>query len=526
MTEQSETGTLIEELLTRRSILKGAALGGAGVLLASSPAAARAAILGHAAAGASATIGTTADFAPSTIMRNGTNLSTVALIFDTLAGLDPKTNQLIPAVASGWKWNKAATEVTIDLRSDVYYHSGRRLTPADVIFSYQTATNPQYQAQVAPTVALAKKFQVTGKNQLKITLSRPDSAFELTFVYIPLIDKATASGLFTGQQVVGTGPFKFVSWTPLSNFQATRNPKYWQKGYPKLSGVTVNVYSAATAMTSALQGGQIDMAVNLVPAQAKLLADNPNLQVVSPDGWFSDYYVGVNTQAAPFTDARVRQAVAYALDRNRIMSEALAGFGTETCIPWSSKLPGIPASYERYYTYQPSKAAQLLKEAGVSKPTVTIMTPAGNAVTAAILNVVEYNLTQAGFNVNSQVIQATTFQSYLVGAKIPGLWINTVGQVNDNPIGTYLLGNAPLEVGANTSNWTDPKYKTLADDVVFARTVAEQKKANQALTLYMLKTAWHITVGQAPTVNVASKSLSGVVSSGELALSMTGATKS
>jgi peptide/nickel transport system substrate-binding protein len=526
MTEQFENGPLIHEPVTRRAALKGAALGGAGLLLASSPAAARATILGHSASGGTAVIGTTADFAPSTVIRNGTNLSTVALIFDTLANVDPKSHKLTPAVASSWKWNKAATEVTIDLRSDVYYHSGRKLTPEDVIFSFQTAINPQYQAQVAPTVGLVKRFQVTGKHQLKIYLKRPDSAFDLTFVYIPLIDKKTAAGLFTGQQVIGTGPFKFVSWTPLNNFQATRNPKYWQKGYPKLSGVTVDYYSSATALTSALQGGQVDLAVNLVPAQAKLLSGNGNLQVVSPNGWFSDYYVGVNTQAAPFTDVRVRQAVAYALDRNRIMQEALAGYGTETCVPWSAKLPGIPASYQHYYSYQPAKAAQLLKEAGAGKPTVTIMTPAGNAVTAAILNVVEYNLTQAGFNVNSQSIQATTFQTYLVQAKIPGLWINTVGQVSDNPIGTYLLGNAPLEVGANTSNWNDPKYKTLADNVVFARTLAQQKKANQALTLYMLQTAWHITVGQAPAVNLASKSLNGVIDSGQLALSMTKATKS
>jgi peptide/nickel transport system substrate-binding protein len=524
MTEQFENGSL-DELLSRRSVLKGAAMGGAGLLLASSPAAARARILGHTAAGGTAVIGTTADFAPSTIIRNGTNLSTVALVFDTLASVQPKTHKLSPSVASSWEWNKAATELTINLRSDVYYHSGRKLTPEDVIFSFQSALNPQYQAQVAPTVGLVEKFKVTGKHQLKVFLKRPDSAFMLTFVFIPLIDKETATQLFTGQKVIGTGPFKFVSWTPLNSFQTTRNTKYWQKGYPKLDAVTVDYYASATALTSALQGGQVDIAVNLVPAQAKLLAGNGSLQVVAPTGYFSDYYVGVNTQAAPFTDQRVRQAVAYALDRNRILQEALAGFGTETCIPWSSKLPGIPASYEHYYTYQPAKARQLLKEAGVNKPTVTIMTPAGNAVTAAILNVVEYNLSQAGFNVNSQAIQATTFQTYLTAAKIPGLWINTVGQVSDNPVGTYLLGNAPLEVGSNTSNWNDPKYKTLADDVVFARTLAEQKKANQALTLYMLETAWHITLGQAPLVNVASKSLSNVVDSGLLALSLTDATK-
>lgn len=526
MTEQFENVRLIDEPVTRRSVLKGAALGGAGLLLASSPAYARAAILGRAAAGGTAVIGTTADFAPSTIIRNGTNLSTVALIFDTLASVDPKTHKLIPAVATSWEWNKAATVLTVNLRSDVYYHSGRKLTPEDVIFSLQQTLNPTYQAQVEPTVALVEKFQVTGKHQLKIHLKRPDSAFLMTFVFVPLIDKQTAGELFTGQKVIGTGPFKFVSWTPLNNFQATRNGKYWQKGYPKLSGVTVNYYSSATALTSALQGGQVDLAVNLVPAQAKLLAANPNLQINDPTAYFSDYYVGVNTQAAPFTDQRVRQAVAYALDRNRINQEAFAGYGTETCIPWSSKLPGIPASYQHYYSYQPAKAQQLLKEAGVSKPTVTIMTPAGNAVTAAILNVVEYNLSQAGFNVNSQAIQATTFQTYLTASKIPGLWVNSVGQVADNPIGTYLLGNAPLEVGSNTSNWNDPRYKTLADAVIFARTLAQQKKANKALTLYMLETAWHLPVGQAGTVSLASKALNGVIGSGMIGLSLTSATKS
>ena len=522
MTQQSEPSRLIDELLTRRGMLKASAVGGAGLLLAGSPAVASAKLLGRAAAGGNLTIGSTTDMAPSNFLRTGTNGTSASLLFDTLANVKPGTTKLVPAVASSWEWNKPGTELTIKLRDDVRYHTGRKLTPEDVIFSFETTKNPLYQAQIGPTVELVKSFKVTGKHELRVTLERSMPEFEAALALVPMIDQKTVSGLFDATQVVGTGPFKFDSWQPQNNFTVSRNPHYWQKGAPVLSGVTVNFYSSATALVNALRAGEISMAYNLVPSQVQLLVQGGQFAANTSNPAFAEYYLGVNVKAAPFDDVRVRQAVAYSLDRARILQEAFSGFGKQTCLPWAATLPGIPDSYANFYGYEPAKAKQLLKEAGLNKPTVTITTGAGNTTTAAILNVVEYNLSQSGFNVNSQSVAATTFQADIAQANIPGLWINNVGQTYLD-IPTVLLGNAPFEIGANTSNVTDPRYKQLADAVVFAKTTAQQAKANKALSQYVLNQAWHITFAQAPITSAIVKSLTGVSSTGQSALSLTSA---
>jgi peptide/nickel transport system substrate-binding protein len=521
MTHQPDFDSVAEQLLTRRSLLRSAAMGGAGLMLAGAgPAGAR--ILGGAAAASQTLIlGTTTDLAPSTFLRIGTDPTSVSLVFDTLADVNPVTKRLTPSVAESWAFSKNNTHLVINLRKNVRYHTGRLLTPQDVIFSLKATLNPVYEAQIGPTVALVKAFKVTGKHQVTLAFKKAVTSAEMLLVFVPLIDSQTVSGLFTGKQVIGTGPFKFGSWTPMNNFTFVKNPHYWQKGLPRLDSVRVNFFSSATAMVNALQAGQISIAYNLVPSQVALLKDDGFVANTSSPA-FAEYYVGINVNAAPFQDIRVRQAVAHSLDRARIAEQAFPGFGTPTCLPWSTSMLGIPSSYQHFYKYNPKKAKALLAAAGVTNPTVTIQTGAGNSTTAAILAIVQSGLQSNGFQVNSQVVPNTTLQANLANASVPGMWINNVGQTYLN-IGMVLLGNAPLEIGANTSNVTTPRYKKLADDVIFANGAAAEAKANKALSLFMLQQAWHLTVVQSPTTSAIAKNLKGVVASGQSALELTNA---
>lgn len=509
-------------------MLRTSALGGVGLLLSSALSACAAqsgtgAASGSHRAGASRdlTIGTTTDLAPTNFLRTATNPLLFSLVWDTLAVLDPGTLSAKPSVATGWRWNKAKTALTIDLRDDVRYHTGRLLEPADVIFSIKEEKNPTYVAQVQPTADLIERYRVVGRHALTLEMTKPMSAFEMLLVLTPLIDRETADGLFTAKKVIGTGPFVFKSWTPETRFSFTRNPHYWQPGRPHLDSVTVNVYGAETTLVNALRASEVDVAYQLTPADAARLTSDGSFQAISSKPAYREWYVGANVKQPPFDKLEVRQAVAYALDRKRIVKQAFAGYGSTTCLPWSA-LPGIPSSYADYYTYDPAKSKSLLASAGVDKPQVTLTTASGNSSAAAILNIVQYNLSAVGFDVRSRVVSATQFTDELTNASVPGLWINNVG-LTYLELGTVLLGNAPFKVGKNTSNVTDAEYAKRADAVVFARTPAEASKANKALSEYVLKQAWHLTIGHSPDITAAVKGLAGVRSDGENALSLTDA---
>lgn len=533
MASQPDPGRMtVEQLVTRRSMLRSSAVGAGllfgGVVLSACSSAAKEGTQASGggagqtrAGGQKLTIGTTTDLVPQDFLRTATNPLLFSLVWDTMAVMNPKTLAAEPSVASSWEWNKANTTLTITLRDDVRYHTGRLLEPADAIFSIKEEKTPTHVAQVQPTADLIEQYKVTGRHSFSLTIAKPMSAFEMLLVLTPLIDRETADGLFGAKKVIGTGPFTFDSWTPQTKFSFSRNPHYWQAGLPRLQSVTANVYSSETAMTNALRASEIDLAYQLPPADAARLTTNGSYQALTSTPAYLEWYVGANVKVAPFDNLKVRQAVAYALDRERIVKQAFAGFGTTTCLPWST-LPGIPTSYNDYYSYDPRKAKALLREAGVGTPEVTIVTGAGNSTAAAILNIVNYCLNAVGFKVKSQTVPTATFQQDLTTASMPGLWINSIG-LTYLELGTVLLGNAPLKIGKNTSHVTDAEYARLADAVVFARSPADAAQANKALSQYVLDQAWHLTVGHTPTVSAAVKNLTGAAQDGENALSLTAA---
>lgn len=502
------------DLLTRRSMLRVSA-GGLAVLLAGCSAAksSRPGNSGGGQASNNLVFGTVTDLDPQDFLRTGTNTATQSLIFDTLANLDPTTRKPTPSVATSWTWNADKTELTVNLRDDVRYHTGRKLGPEDVIFSIKAEQNPTSGAQIGATALQIESMRATGPSQLKLKIRQPMSNFENLLILTPLIDRETFSGLYSAKKVVGTGPFRFDSWTPGTSIDLSRNPHYWQAGLPHVDSVRIRVFGSEQALVSALRTSEIDLAWDLVPADAELLTKSNGFQSLTTSPAFSEWYVGVNVKSKPFDDVRIRQAIAYALDRNRIVKQAFSGYGQVSCLPWQATLPGLTAADATYYRYDPARAKALLKQAGASGLTVPILTGAGNVIAEAILNIVQFNLSAVGLKVKPEQVQATAFQKQLQAASVPGLWINDVGQ-SYLSVGTVLLGNAPFKITKNTSNVTDPHYIALAKKLIFADTPAAQSSATRALTQYMLQEAWHITVGHTPTVSAAAKDLVGVETSG------------
>lgn len=517
-----------EHLLTRRSMLKASAAASTALIAGCSSAAKS----GSSGAGggvgskpSSLVIGTTTDFDPADILRAGTNTTTLGLVFDSMAVLDPQTLQVQPSVATSWSWNADKTELTVNLRSDVKYHTGRPFGPNDAIFSIKSVQNPMSGAQIAGVASEIKSMTVSGPHQIKLTLKRPIGSFLDLLVMTPLVDSATFKDLYSGKKVIGTGPYIFETWTPGTAVTLRRNPDYWQSGLPHLDNVRVRIFGSEQALVAALRANEVGLAWNLVPADTALLAKGGSYPSVTTSPLFSEWYVGANVKSPPFDDIRVRQAVAHALDRERIVKQAFAGFGTASSCPWPTTLPGLSASDGSYYTYDPDRAKALLKQAGgPPSQTFSVVIGAGNSTAAAVLNIVQFNLSAIGLKVKAQEVQNTAFQQQLQKASIPGLWVNSVGQV-DLSIGAVLLGNAPFKITGNTSNVSDPRYVSLANRLIYASTGSEIASATASVTNYILQQAWHMTVGHVPTTAAEVPGLSGVTFNAGLSLELTSATR-
>jgi len=210
---------------------------------------------------------------------------------------------------------------------------------------------------------------------------------------------------------VGTGPFTVTEFVVGDHISLEARDDYWGEK-PAIDDVTLRYFADAVASTNAMRAGDVDMLYNMqAPDLVAQFETDDAVQVI--DGTSNgEILLSMNNKAAPFDDIRVRQAVAYALDRKAILDTAWAGYGTEI----GAMVPPTDPYYEDLtgeYAYDPEKAKDLLEEAGVSDLSIEFDVPTRPYATA-VSEVVVSQLAEVGI---TATINSTEF---------PAVWLDKV----------------------------------------------------------------------------------------------------
>jgi peptide/nickel transport system substrate-binding protein len=262
---------------------------------------------------------------------------------------------------------------TFILHDGVKFHDGRPLTSADakytldLVFTSTFAKSASfYEGTGAARQSYIKSVEAPDAKTLVVTTVRPWTGFLSNLVAISIIPK---DGYATQKDhPLGTGPFKFKSYdTAQQVLDLEANADYWE-GPPHVSPVRVRVISDTNALQAELQSGRVDIAplpTSLSPDAIKLLGQYPNLQVLQFTGSNLNLLT-FNTSSAPLDDVRVRQALAYAVDREGMIRDLLLGQGKIA----HSILPEESWAYHasQKYSFDPAMAKKLLDEAGFKDP--------------------------------------------------------------------------------------------------------------------------------------------------------------
>ncbi|MDR0451605.1 MAG: ABC transporter substrate-binding protein, partial [Treponema sp.] len=299
-------------------------------------------------------------------------------IAEGLVGLDSSDN-IVPVLAKSWSQPDDLTYV-YEVRDDVLFSDGSKLTMDDVLFSFERSRDPDGGTYFSDFFADVESFTVDGWNFV-IRLSSPSAVFK----YVPttgagwIISKAhfekqggsfgTAAG-----GVVGTGPFMYQSWASGQEVVLKKNPNYWDKEKLAANIFDAVVYKAIpddTTRVIALQNGDVDFSINLPLDMLDQLSSAGNLSFYNIDTYHVDS-LGLNTQRAPFDDANVRRAVAHALDIPQMHGITVKDAGIAGGIlPFGPGLYGADrARWEDYiknaaqYNYDPDQAKRLLAASG------------------------------------------------------------------------------------------------------------------------------------------------------------------
>jgi len=285
-------------------------------------------------------------------------------------------------LAERWTVSPDGLTYSFILREGVEFHNGTRLTSADVKASYERIRNPPpglnsiRRANVAPITEILTPDPRT----VIFRLSAPDVAMLTEFASpwncIYSAAKLAEDPLYPAKEVMGTGPFRFVSRTSGDHWAGKRFERYFVRDQPYLDGFRL-IYMSAAAIPNAIQGGAIDAEFRFVtPGQRTRLVETMGEKLVVQEAPLSSAIVlAFNSEKAPFSDPRVRRALALAIDRTGTLeamrrvtnTRLLGGF-----LPPGGPYAATPAELAAFPGFSTSadanraEARRLLAEAGVS----------------------------------------------------------------------------------------------------------------------------------------------------------------
>jgi peptide/nickel transport system permease protein/peptide/nickel transport system substrate-binding protein len=286
-------------------------------------------------------------------------------IFDTLIEWEYDTLKPKPGLATSWSYPDPNTLV-LDLQPGVVFHDGTPFDAQAVKFNLDRGRQDP-SSNVKPDLAKVADVVVTGPLQVTLKLSQPDTSLPLTLsdrAGMMVSPKAAqALGRDFERAPVGTGAWQFVSWQNNEKVTVTRHERYWKPGRPYLDGLELSVINEVNTGLRSVIAGQNDFVFFLSPQQKPVIDRAKNLvSVTGPTLYCIQLYL--NYGRKPLNDARVRQALNYAVNRDEFNRATMNGLAEPAAL-------NVPPSHWAYdkaaasrYPYDPDKARALLAEAG------------------------------------------------------------------------------------------------------------------------------------------------------------------
>jgi peptide/nickel transport system substrate-binding protein len=349
--------------------------------------------------------------------------------------------------------NPQATSWTIRLQQGVTFHNGKELTAEDVLFTFTRIMNPAKPLNGALSLSAVdlKNVKILDKYTLRVPMTRPNASFpaQLYGGYDFIVPVG-----FDPKAPVGTGPFKFKSWTPGVQSIFVRNENYWKAPLPYVDELTIIEFAESTSQADALVSGVVDAIGNIPLSLAKSLRTAAGIVLLdSKSAAYNPFTMRVDTH--PFNDVRVRQAMRLLINRPEMVDVAYDGYAVVGNDVFGLADPNYDRTLVR--TQDLDQAKSLLRAAGQSTLSVNLVTsPISNGVVESA-QVFAQQAKQIGVTVNVTNLPTTSFYGpgYLQRAFSQDIWYPS----------TYLVLVAQETLGPsapfNETHFNDPSYNKL-----------------------------------------------------------------
>ncbi|MDX6404429.1 MAG: peptide/nickel transport system substrate-binding protein [Blastocatellia bacterium] len=405
------------------------------------------------------------------------------LMFNSLVKKDEKFDY-VPELASNIQRSEDGLAFTFTLRDGVTFHDGRPFTSADAKYTLDTVLSSNFakaasffEGAGASRTGYVKSVEAPDAHTLIIRLNKQWTGLLPNLVPIAMIPKDSYESQKT--HPLGTGPFKFKSYDQVQQVVDLEANQTYYDGAPQIPALRARAISESNTMQAELQSGRVDiapLATSLSPDAIKALGQNPNLSVHQFVGSNLNLLT-FNTTEAPLDNVKVRQAIAYAIDRESMIRDLVLGQGAiaHSILPEASWAYAKPQAYQ----FDPNKAKQLLDEAGFRDPDgdgpqmrwakpLLFRVSGSSAAARQYAGVIQNYLKNVGVPVTIETSEFTTMLDQLRYGQFQMTYGQWVGG-NQDPIfyhDLFATSEIPTQTRAarNRSRYSNPELDKILDE--------------------------------------------------------------
>jgi len=404
--------------------------------------------------------------------------SIAAKIFNGLVRFDRELN-LKPDLAEKWEISPDGKIYTFYLIPKVKFSNGREVTARDFKYSFERVLNPKTRSPrtwVLDQIKGTKEFregkvkevsgiQVKDKYTLSIELLHPFAPF-LSFLTLPNAavvpsEEVEKLGVDFSFHPVGTGPFMLKEWKPGQSIYLTHNPYYFRKS-PFIKGIVYRIIPEDLTAIIEFEVNNLDI-IRIPASEFSRYYHHPYWKnYLKEQIGLNLYYLGLNCQKSPLNDRRVRQAINFAIDREKIIATLLEKRGILAQGPIPPILRKFFPPLTPYFNYNPQKARKLLKEAGYPDGFTLHITITPFPEALDVVEVIQQYLGQVGIKVNINQLEWSAFKEAIARGETESFWLSWWADYPDAENFLFpLFHSINWGAGGNRCFYKNPKVDSL-----------------------------------------------------------------
>lgn len=406
------------------------------------------------------------------VTTSGASKGMMWAMYDRLIARAPDMT-MIPWLAESWSAPDTSTW-EFKLRDEVYFHNGEKFGAEHVRDSVARFKDPNVKNIYAGQLGKVTEVVVVDPLTVQFKTDGPFALLpEVLAVYCEMLPAAITSGeVDPAQQPIGTGPYKFVEWTPGDRMVMEAIEGAHFSGQPKLQQLVWRPVAEGTTRVVELKTGQAHIITNVDPVQAQEVEDDPATRLLMHRNFSSQCIVLNIGLVEPFQDVRVRQALNHATDVDTIISTIMGGNAYRLAGALGPGLSGHDPDLQPY-AYDPEKAKQLLAEAGYADGFDLVLTsPNGRYLNDRLASEAIAGMwSEVGVRTTVQVMDWSPFVEGVIGKQLQAFFFLQLGVPLDAGVSTNF--HAGRE-GAAWQGYSNDEVSQIIDEAVTILDPAER----------------------------------------------------